>query len=419
MKETKSLLANTSSLFVIQIASYILPLILLPYLTRVLGVQNYGLVAFGLSFVALAGIVTDYGFDLYAPLLLSKNRGNRAYIKRLVGTIFACKVLLFTIASCTTLAFAYISETYSEHRYFFILLLLPILGNALQPNWFYQGMERMATITLYFLASRIMYVLCVLTLVTEPADYVWVPISSGIAQIGAALIALALMVKTGYAPSLPKLSDVYRTLGKATEYFSSRAAVATYTSGATFFLGLVSNPQQVAYYSAAEQLYRGAQGLFSPLAQSLYPYMARSQDRVLFKKVLVGSILTGCLGIVIGVLTGQDILNLIFGQTFTAGYSALQVFLVVLAINIPSVLLGYPYLGALGYGSFVNLTVIVAGLIQIAILITLHFLALTSVVHVALSVLVAETIVLLMRVKKCTELNKAGSDTVDYPRARP
>ena len=50
-KDYRRILENILSLFSLQGLNYILPLVTFPYLTRVLGPEKYGLVAFALAFI--------------------------------------------------------------------------------------------------------------------------------------------------------------------------------------------------------------------------------------------------------------------------------------------------------------------------------------------------------------------------------
>jgi PST family polysaccharide transporter len=68
----RGLARNVASLYGVQFANYLLPLITIPYLTRVLGVATWGLVAFAQAFGAYASIGIEYGFHLSATRAVAK-----------------------------------------------------------------------------------------------------------------------------------------------------------------------------------------------------------------------------------------------------------------------------------------------------------------------------------------------------------
>ena len=77
--EKKRLLENFISLGALQIVSYVIPLISLPYLSRVLGVEKFGLVFFAFAFMQYFIMLTDYGFGLSAikaSCIIVANAGN-------------------------------------------------------------------------------------------------------------------------------------------------------------------------------------------------------------------------------------------------------------------------------------------------------------------------------------------------------
>src|SRR5690606_39361131 len=63
--------------------SYLAPLAVLLYLTSVLRVEIYGVVAFSVAIVQLAGVLTDFGFDLAGAHKVAVWRDNKLYISRL------------------------------------------------------------------------------------------------------------------------------------------------------------------------------------------------------------------------------------------------------------------------------------------------------------------------------------------------
>lgn len=408
---TRTLYSNARALFAIQIANYILPFLLIPYLTRVLGVPLYGIIAFGLAMVQIACVFTDYGFGLSATYQIAKQQTNKHALRKIISAVMICKAGLLIPVIISIGMFIHFQEAYAEYKIYFWMLLLPIIGQTFQPIWFFQGIERMTFITIYTVLSRTLYLALVVWLVSTPADFFWVAIANGFAHITASIIGIGMMLRMGYTPLWPGFTFVKQTFKDSTEFFWSRAAVATYTVGGVFFLGLTSSPTQVAYYSAAEQLYRGAQSLFQPISQALYPHMAKNRNFKIFFRVLKWSTGLSIIGVVIGILIGPWALIVIFGPKFSQSYTILVIFMITFTITTPSILLGYPFLGALGDRRSANLSVIFAGILQALILLTLYLTNSVGAMSVALSILTVEIGVLAYRIRKSKNLLKTLLNT--------
>tara|TARA_B110001450_G_scaffold218812_1_gene213470 strand:- start:17280 stop:17546 length:267 start_codon:yes stop_codon:yes gene_type:complete len=72
-------------------------------------------------------------------------------------------------------------------------------------------------------------------------------------------------------------------------------------------------------------------------------------------------------------------------------------FLVVLAINVPSTLIGYPFLGAMGHAGYVNMTVITTIIVLLCLLVLLYMFHFSSAFYVTISIVAAEFSILLLR----------------------
>ena len=386
---------NFSSLSIIQLASYIAPLLILPYLSRILGVDGFGVVFFGISFVTICGVLIDFGFELYAPFKIARQREDISYVNKLSGAIFVAKICLFLILALITIVFAFLDNKYETK--FILLLLFPMFFLSIQPNWLFQSLENTFEIAGYFIISRFIYIGLVFGFVNALDDYFKVIICLGLCFSINAILSLRKMIKLGYLPIFPSFPAVRSVISESSGYFYARASSSIYGAGGTVFLGLVSTNAQVGYFASAEQIFRGLQGLFTPIAQALYPYMSRKDDWKTFIWVLSAAMFFCLVCILVGVSAGESILELVFGSDFGPSYLPFLAFLVVLAINVPSTLIGYPLLGAWGHSNFVNMTVIIAGVTQIGFLLILYLFNLTSAFYVTLSIIVAEFIVLMMR----------------------
>lgn len=392
-----SLVQNTSALLVIQIANQLLPLVTIPYLTRALGIDAYGAYAFALALITIACVVTDFGFNLWATAEVASHRDDRVRINQLYGAVTAAKFLLIGICLPAIWIYTANSGFVNEHRSALYWAALPIIGMTLQPIWLFNGLERMAYITIIVLVSRLAFIAMTFTLVASPDDLALLMGINGLSQVIAALLGFGILVRLGYLPTRPTLSACRDVLKQASPFFLSRVAVSTYTAGGALFLGIVSSTRSVAIYAVAEQLYRGAQALLSPLGQVMYPYMVRTRNYRVLMQTTVGATVAACLGSALAAYLGTHILQLLFGDEFIGALPVLYIFLVTIIINTPSILLGYPMLGALGKLYLANRSVLVAGGIQIIILYILYLLGSTTPVDVAIAVLLAELAVMMLR----------------------
>src|SRR3989304_3052208 len=92
--ERRVLAANFISLSVLQYASYFFPLVAIPYLTRVIGVEKFGLIAFAQACVAYASMLVNYGFSYSATRQLVVDREKPGHPQRLVSDVLWAKLLL-------------------------------------------------------------------------------------------------------------------------------------------------------------------------------------------------------------------------------------------------------------------------------------------------------------------------------------
>lgn len=81
-KDGRTVLSNFGYLTLLQFASYLFPIITVPYLSRVIGVEGYGKIAFASAVMVWVQTVADWGFLLTATRDVAKCRDNKAEVSR-------------------------------------------------------------------------------------------------------------------------------------------------------------------------------------------------------------------------------------------------------------------------------------------------------------------------------------------------
>jgi len=399
-KEKKRLLTNFFSLTSLQAMTYVLPLFTLPYLVRVLGIEKYGLVQFAQSFIIFFNILVDYGFNLSATREIAVNRDNKNKVTEIFSSVLIIKITLlcfsFIVLVCTVLFF----EKFSVNKGVFFAAFTLVVGQALFPIWYFQGMESMKHITISNIFSRLVFTFAIFIFIKKSEQYYLVPLFNGIGVCIGSIYALWL-IKAQFKQkfTIPSFSIIKQHFIDSTYFFLSRVSVSLYTSANTFILGLFTNNTLVGYYAVANKLYQAIQGVFSPINQTLYPYIAKDRNVKLYKKILFTAIGINICGLSVAFLFGEQIFNLLF--TSKLSVESLQVFKILLLANfvgVPSVLIGYPFLGALGYTKFTNHSVMIPSLFHICVLGVLMICNSISIYSIAIAYVTTSTLELLIRI---------------------
>ena len=172
-KDYLKLLENFFSLSVLNIVGYLFPLILIPYLTRVLGVEKFGLYAFSFALIQYFTILVNYGFDYSATKYISINREDREKISFAFYSIlfirlviaFICVVLILILTS----AIDRIGNEYSLYIYGVGIFI----GQAITPIWLFQGMEQMKYVTIINFVAKLTSTILILIFIKKQSDYIY------------------------------------------------------------------------------------------------------------------------------------------------------------------------------------------------------------------------------------------------------
>lgn len=274
--ESKILISNFISLFILQAVNYLLPLMTLPYLVRVLGVEYFGLLAFATVTISFLNILTDFGFDLTATRLISVNRNNPIILNEIFSSVLIIKTSLLIICFCCLIILIYSVEKFFQHNMLYIYTFGIVIGQAMFPVWLFQGLEKMKYITVLNILSKLIFTVLIFILVKDKSDYYLVAVCTSLGYISTGVLSLFIVRK--YLNVRFKFQNVL-TLKKyfleASPIFFSRIAISIYTISIIFVLGLTSNNTIVGYYSAAEKIIGAFKGLIVPVLQSTYPYIAK------------------------------------------------------------------------------------------------------------------------------------------------
>ncbi len=275
--EGKTILQNVASLSGLQAITYILPLIILPYLFRTIGPERFGLIAFAQAFVQYFMILTDYGFSVSATKEISLCHDDKQKINQAFAAVMTIKTLFALLSLLMLSAVITLVPKFNNDFLLYALSFGVVIGNTLFPVWFFQGIERMNYIARLNIFGEFLYAFGIFFFVRNPQDYLMVPtVTSAVALLTGLLGQYILFTRFGISFQLPRWPALRTQLKNGWDVFISVVAINAYTNTRVFAIGLLTNNTLTGFYSIAERIANAAQTFpLSSFSQAIFPRLSK------------------------------------------------------------------------------------------------------------------------------------------------
>ena len=391
------IIKNTSMLLLLNITKIVVPFVTLPYLTRVLSTEVYGVVAYVKAIMSYMQVIIDFGFMLSATKEIVDAKNDKDIIGKIVGTNILAKLLLAGIAGIIlSILSKYISILHNNLIYTFLSYIVVILTIFLF-DFLFKGIEQMQIITIRFVLMKGFATLFTFLIVKSDKDILWIPVLDilgsliSIFWVGYEVKKLKINVK------IENFKDSLLCIKKSAVYFLSNVASTSFNVFNTIILGIVLPATEIAYWSICMQIINAIQALYIPVSDAIYPEMVRSKNiKLIYKtKKYIGPIVF--LVTMVTFLGAKIGLYMIGGSKYVDAYIALRLLSPVIVFGFFRVLYGWPTLGAIGKVKENTKSTIIAALFQIAIVIILWIAGKLTLVSMAISRSVTEIIMYSIR----------------------
>ena len=389
---------NFISLVMLQGINFLLPLISYPYLIRTLEIERYGLVYWALGIIQYFVTFTDFGFNLSGTKYISQHRDHPDKINQFLNSAFIGRIGLGLISIVVFIILIFSFKRFHDEALLYLLYIGIIVGNVMFPVWFFQGMERMQYITIFNLIAKSLSLLPVFFFVKTPEHYIYVPVCYSIGYIIAGLFSIYFIYfRTGMKWFMPSFRSVWFALKDSSTYFLSRSSLSLFTNSNTFILGLVCGNVIQGYYTAAEQLFKAYEYLINPLSQVLFPHMSKTRDVGFFKKIFKRVVTANVLLVIVILLISKWVIFIYCGAEMEQTLMVFRILLIAALFSIPSMLVGYPYLAALGHPKYTNWTVVFTSCLHIGIIAVFYVFNAITLTHIAGLVVFSQILLLSLR----------------------
>lgn len=321
-RNNNKIFSNYIYLFLIQGANFILPLIALPYLVITLESERYGLVMIAQSLAIFFTIIVDFGFNISATREVSLLKEDKKKLSQFFWNVYSIKLILIMFSFVLLLCLIFFIDKFKTEPLIYIYSFGLVIGQAIFPTWFFQGIERMKMITFINVSAKIFFTISIFFFVLKPADFEFVPILNGLGFIISGLIGFIYSLK--YVNFIyPKFNNIIQISKESFNLFTSNFAVNLYSSSNTLVLGFFAGDTLAGVYASMEKLVIATKSIYIPLYQSIFPHLSSlsfNNIKNFINKIKFPIMISGLILSLVIIIGSDSILKLIYKDDLISSY---------------------------------------------------------------------------------------------------
>lgn len=391
---------NTLWQYGLQILKYLFPLLLIPYLTRILGTEGYAVYAYVLSFMGVVQTIADFGFTLSGTKKVVDLRGDTAALSRLVGAITVARLMLLCgLFFCVMVVTRFI-PIMAENTVYVIWAFFATAGRTVLPDFIFQGNERMGPLTTRYFASKGVQVALTILLVRGPGDLILVAVAdvlSEIVDIAWSYRAQKRMFGVGIAR--PTFKESFEELRVSAIYCVSNVSSSLFSGFTTVIIGLaITSKTDIAFWSLTLTTVNAVQSLYTPIANNLYPHMIKNRDFGFARKLALVALPVLVLGIVAYCALSKPIMLVLGGPEYVGGAHVMWMISPIFIFSFYGILIGWPVLGAMGHVKELTVSTLFTGIVNVVSLLALYLAGLITLDVICVARWGCDALLLLVRV---------------------
>ena len=258
-----------------QIALFILPILIIPFLLPIIGKTYFSIILITNSVSSFFLIFIDFGISYYGTKRISVLKKTHTVIPFVNIQILKFLLVLVGLIPFMIINFFVQSSFYLN---FIIVYYLAISFQGILPLWYFQGTSNFLKITFTNIVNKVFLFVLIILFINEENDWINYSYFLLISNFFGFLLSLYYVYKfQKFSLKLVKFNLVKKYFFKSFNYFRFNLISTIYISlGPALMSTLKFDPVIIADYGIAEKIVRGVRYVFTPLTKVLYPYLSKT-----------------------------------------------------------------------------------------------------------------------------------------------
>ena len=396
-RKRSGIFGNGVSLMVFQVAKIVFPLVTLPYLTRILSVEVYGVVTYVKAVMNYMQIFVDFGFVLSGTKDVVQARDDQEKLGLAVGDTMAARTLLGLIGFVIVAILSFSLPILRENMLFTLLSYTAVFLSVFLFDFLFRGMEVMYIIAVRFVLMKIISTVLTFVMVKNDSGMILIPILDIVSSLVAVVWVLYEVKKLQINMKISNLKNIFQKVKESFVYFLSNAASTSLNALSTIIIGIFSNATDVAYWGLSMQVVGTITALYNPISDSLYPEMIQTKKFSLIRKALMIFLPIVVVGCAISYFAAGMVFRVLGGEEYLVAVPVFRILISVLFFGFLSIMFGWPSLGAIGKEKEVTIATVTSVAFNIIALLVLAWVGAFNLINVAIARGATEIVLFGMR----------------------
>ncbi len=258
----------------------ILPIVILPYLMARLGDYLFGLIMIAQTVATFCVVTVEYGFNFTGVRQVALIKGDKRALVHLYRDINLVKLLFCAVCALLMAVVVAAVKPDPEITLALVISFMTVLGAALQPSWFFMGLERFKVITFAQVAGRASCLMLLFVVVIEPSDYIAALLLFFLPNLVSGVIQLFVANHYFSGADVSKhhfnVDSLVSAVRDGFDVYVSQMAATLFASVNTLVVGWFSGAAESGRYAFAEKIMRGVAGLSMPVTEAIFPRVVAS-----------------------------------------------------------------------------------------------------------------------------------------------
>ncbi|MFW2502041.1 flippase [Clostridium diolis] len=269
---SKSIAKNFIYNLLLQIVTLFMPLITVPYVSRILGKEGVGVYSYTLSIVQYFVIFGSLGVSMYGNRQIAYVRDDK---EKMSNTFWSITFLKLITTIISLLVYILIFGFNKEYGNIYLIQSINIIAATIDISWLYMGLEDFKKTVTRNLIVRIIGVICIFIFVKTYDDlYKYI-------SINVLMSILGNLVMWMYIPSTVlkvkvKFSDIIGHIIPIVQLFIPQVATQIYLVLDKTMLGTMASTGEVGLYEQSEKIVKLVLGLVTSLGVVMLPRMSNT-----------------------------------------------------------------------------------------------------------------------------------------------